>query len=86
MWNTHRMAVPWRINKFITDGGGSYCDTCLQAALDISRPQIQQVTSTLETTSDFVRQPGYCDLCSDNKPKVIRRATKPEPKERLRIV
>jgi hypothetical protein len=66
--------IPYRVNRYITQGGQSYCDGCIQEALGLSRPQqVQQVTSALETTSDFVREAGECALCKQPK-QVIRRA------------
>jgi hypothetical protein len=64
--------IPYRVNGYITQGGQSYCDGCIQKALELSRSQqVQQVTSALETTSDFIREAGVCALCKEPK-QVIR--------------
>jgi hypothetical protein len=70
--------VPWRVNGFITLGGAAYCDACITTRLKLSRPQqVQQITCTLETTREFVREDGECSICRDHR-RVIRRAQRQE--------
>ena len=68
-------SIPQRVNDFITKGAGAYCDNCIQRELKLARPQqVQQVTSALETTTDFVREEGRCDLCHEEPRMVIHHA------------
>ncbi len=69
------VTVPQRVNDYITAAGGyAMCDSCIQAQLALPRPQqVQQITATLATTSDFVRADGKCGLCL-KEAKVINRA------------
>jgi len=62
------MSIPQRINDFITKGGDLYCDRCIQDSLKIARhAQVQPVTATLATTSEFKRTDGICSICKDTK-------------------
>ena len=60
--------IPERVNALITDSGGANCDRCLQEALGVSQNnQIQQITSALATTSEFVREKAPCAGCGKTK-------------------
>lgn len=66
--------LPERVNALITDGGGASCDRCLQETLGVSQNnQVQQITSALATTSEFVREKAPCKSCGKTK-VVTRRA------------
>ncbi|HYD14649.1 MAG TPA: hypothetical protein VEC11_17510 [Allosphingosinicella sp.] len=67
-------SIPLRVNALITDSGGSRCDRCIQEALGVSQNnQVQQITSALATTREFVREKAVCETCGKTK-SVTRRA------------
>jgi hypothetical protein len=66
--------LPERVNALITDSGGASCDRCLQETLGVAQNnQVQQITSALATTSEFVREKAACAGCGKTK-VVTRRA------------
>ncbi len=66
--------IPERVNALITDSEAAQCDRCIQEALDLAQNnQVQQITSALATTSEFVRGKGACAACGKTK-VVTRRA------------
>lgn len=70
------MNRPEQVNDFITKRRGSaICDDCLSKELKIKpRNQINPITNTLGTTSDFVRMTDVCDVCGAKNKKVTRTA------------
>ena len=65
-------SIPERVNAFITANVGAYCDRCIQEDLAIGQNnQVQQITSTLATTHDFVRARAICAGCG--KAKMVTR-------------
>ena len=67
-------SIPERVNALITDSGGANCDRCIQEALGVSQNnQVQQITSALATTREFVREKALCAGCGKTK-VVTRRA------------
>ena len=69
------MIVANKINSYITaKAPGAFCDGCITNALGLKKPQhAQQITSTLGTSRDFVKEDGVCETCGEEK-KVIRHA------------
>lgn len=69
------MTVPEDVTEFITTNHpNGYCDDCIREALDLSqRQQVQQITSSIGNTEDYVRADGECWSCGNQK-MVIRRA------------
>lgn len=66
--------IPERVNALITDSGAATCDRCIQEALGVSQNnQVQQITSALATTREFVREKAPCAGCGKRK-VVTRRA------------
>jgi len=66
--------LPQRVNALITMSEGARCDRCLQEELGVSQNnQVQQITSALATTSEFVREKAACLGCGKLK-AVTRRA------------
>ncbi len=64
--------IPERVNALITDSEAARCDRCIQEALDLAQNnQVQQITSALATTREFVREKGPCADC--RKVKVVTR-------------
>jgi hypothetical protein len=64
--------IPERVNALITLSGAATCDRCLQEELGLAQNnQVQQITSALATTSEFVRERGPCAAC--RKVKVVTR-------------
>lgn len=67
-------SIPERVNALISGGGGANCDRCIQEALGVSQNnQVQQITSALATTREFVRERAACETCGKTK-TVTRRA------------
>ena len=67
-------SIPERVNALISDSGTVRCDRCIQEVLGVSQNnQIQQITSALATTRDFVREKAACEGCGKRK-AVTRRA------------
>jgi len=67
--------IPERVNAFITSRDVALCDRCIQEELDIvQNNQVQQITATLATTSEFVREQGRCPGCG--RLKMLSRATR----------
>lgn len=67
--------IPERVNALISRSGAANCDRCIQEALDLAQNnQVQQITSALATTSEFVRGKGPCVSC--RKVKVVTRRTR----------
>ena len=61
-------SIPERVNALITGSNGAHCDRCLQEALGLAQNnQVQQITSALATTSDFVREKAACAGCGKTK-------------------
>ncbi len=66
--------IPERVNALVTGSGGAHCDRCIQEALGVSQNnQVQQITSALATTREFVREKAACAGCGKTK-AVTRRA------------
>jgi hypothetical protein len=64
--------IPERVNALITDSATAHCDRCIQEALGLAQNnQVQQITSALATTSEFVRGKAPCAGCG--KTKVVTR-------------
>jgi cellobiose-specific phosphotransferase system component IIA len=64
--------IPERVNALITHSGAARCDRCIQEALDLAQNnQVQQITSALATTSEFVREKAPCASC--RKVKAVTR-------------
>lgn len=64
--------IPERVNALITLSEAAQCDRCIQEALDLAQNnQVQQITSALATTSEFVREKAPCAGCG--KMKVVTR-------------
>ncbi len=65
-------SIPERVNALISGSGTAQCDRCIQEALDLAQNnQVQQITSALATTSEFVREKAPCAGC--RKTKVVTR-------------
>ncbi len=66
--------IPERVNALITGSGAAHCDRCIQEGLGVSQNnQVQQITSALATTREFVREKAACAGCGKTK-AVTRRA------------
>ena len=66
--------IPERVNALISASGAAQCDRCIQEELDLAQNnQVQQITSALATTSEFVREKAPCAGCGKVK-TVTRRA------------
>lgn len=66
--------IPERVNALITDSGAARCDRCIQEKLGVAQNnQVQQITSALATTREFVREKAACAGCGKTK-VVTRRA------------
>ena len=64
--------IPERVNALISRSGAANCDRCIQQELGLAQNnQVQQITSALATTSEFVRERGPCAAC--RKVKVVTR-------------
>ncbi|HTU10528.1 MAG TPA: hypothetical protein VMG08_06465 [Allosphingosinicella sp.] len=69
--------IPERVNALITHSAGAQCDRCIQEALGLAQNnQVQQITSALATTCEFVREKAPCAGCGKAK-VVTRRASLP---------
>lgn len=69
-------SIPERVNALISLSGAANCDRCIQEELNLSQNnQVQQITSALATTSEFVREKGPCASC--RKVKVVTRRVAP---------
>jgi hypothetical protein len=67
-------SIPERVNALISLSGAARCDRCIQEELGLSQNnQVQQITSALATTSEFVREKAACASCRKVK-AVTRRA------------
>lgn len=67
-------SLPARVNALITASAAARCDRCLQEELEVSQNnQVQQITSALATTREFVREKAACAGCGKLK-TVTRRA------------
>ena len=61
-------SIPQRVNALIAGSSGARCDRCLQEALGLAQNnQVQQITSALATTRDFVREKAACAGCGKIK-------------------
>lgn len=69
------MSIAEQINLYLTRSApAAFCDDCIARALGLSRNQpTQQITNTLCTTSDFIRELDTCSECGGEK-RVIRHA------------
>jgi hypothetical protein len=70
------MSVPQQINDFITSKRpDALCNKCVAEGVGLTNDTAYpaQVTAALGTTSDFIRKPGTCSICKNDK-TVIRRA------------
>jgi hypothetical protein len=62
------MLVAQRINDFITAHGQPICDKCIMETLELTaHAHSAQITGALGTTSDFMREPGQCSLCKNER-------------------
>jgi hypothetical protein len=69
--------IPERVNALITHSNGAQCDRCIQEQLGVAQNnQVQQITSALATTCEFVREKAVCAGCGKNK-VVTRRVLLP---------
>ena len=69
-------SIPERVNALISRSGAATCDRCIQEALDLAQNnQVQQITSALATTREFVREKAPCAAC--RKVKVVTRRAEP---------
>lgn len=65
-------SIPERVNALISLSGAANCDRCIQEELGLAQNnQVQQITSALATTSEFVREKAACASC--RKVKVVTR-------------
>lgn len=70
------MLVAQKINDYISSKRpAAICDKCIAEGVGLTNKAAHpaQITGALGTTSDFVRGPGKCSLCKNDK-VVIRRA------------
>lgn len=69
------MTVPEDVTNFIlANHPNAYCDDCIQDELQLSqRQQVQQITSPLGLTHDYIREERACFSCGNQK-IVIRHA------------
>lgn len=61
------MIIAERVNLWIRQHKGAYCDDCIAEALDLRRQQANRVTMALGTSSDFQRQRHACSQCGAEK-------------------
>ena len=61
--------VPEKIRDFLCDRmGRPYSDSCAQEQLGLRwPPQVQVIMATLAVTGHFVRTPGICSSCNQEK-------------------
>lgn len=75
-------SIPERVNALISRSEGANCDRCIQEELGLSQNnQVQQITSALATTSEFVREKAACASC--RKVKVVTRRSEAAPRNRI---